>query len=71
MLLAGLVVFFTVVYRGGPMCVCRLFVKFRSSLMKIVGHDDPFYHTINRMAKILMGRDARGCTVLNMHCDGV
>jgi hypothetical protein len=48
MLLAGLVVFFSVVYRGSAMRVRRLFVEFRRALMKIVGHDDPFItpHTV-------------------------
>ena len=42
MLLAGLVVFFSVMYRGSAMRVRCLFVEFRRALMKIVGHDDPF-----------------------------
>ena len=48
MLLAGLVVFFSVVYRGSAMRVRRLFVEFRCALMKIVRHDDPFItpHTV-------------------------
>jgi hypothetical protein len=41
MLLAGLVVFFSVMYRGRTMCMRRLFVEFRCALMEIVGHDDP------------------------------
>jgi hypothetical protein len=41
MLLAGLVVFFSVVHRGRAMRMRRLFVEFRRALMRIVGHDDP------------------------------
>jgi hypothetical protein len=46
-LLAGLVVFFSVVHRRGAMRVRRLFVEFRRALMEIVGHDDPFVATAN------------------------
>lgn len=48
MFLAGLMVFFSVVHRGSAMRVRRLFVEFRCTLMKIVGHDDPFItpHTV-------------------------
>jgi hypothetical protein len=46
-LLTGLVVFFSVVYRRGAMRVRRLFVEFRRALMEIVGHDDPFVATAN------------------------
>ena len=46
-LLAGLVVFFSVVHRGRAMRVRRLFVEFRRALMEIVGHDDPFVATAN------------------------
>jgi hypothetical protein len=46
-LLAGLVVFFSVVYRGRAMRVGCLFVEFRRALMEIVGHDDPFVATAN------------------------
>ena len=42
MLLAGLVVFFSVVHRGSAMGMRGLFVEFRCALMKIVGHDGPF-----------------------------
>lgn len=41
MFLAGLVVFFSVMYRGSAMRVRRQFVEFRRALMKIVGHNDP------------------------------
>ena len=47
MLLAGLVVFFSVVHRCGAMRVRRLFVKFRCALMEIVGHDESFVATAN------------------------
>ena len=40
MLLAGLVVFFSVMHRGSAMRVRRLFVEFRRALMRIVGHND-------------------------------
>lgn len=42
MFVAGLVVFFSVMHRGGAMRVSRLFVEFRCALMRIVGHDVPF-----------------------------
>lgn len=47
MLLAGLVVFVSVVHRCGAMRVRRLFVKFRCALMEIVGHDESFVTTAN------------------------
>jgi len=45
MLVARLVVFFSVMNCGGPVGVGGLFVKFCGALMGIVRHDVPFYHT--------------------------
>ncbi len=59
MLLASLVVFFSVMYRGRAMCVRRLFVKFRRALMKIVGHDGPFYHTTNGVIENFRVQDSQ------------
>jgi hypothetical protein len=66
MFLAGLVVFFSVVYRGTAVSVRRLFVEFRRALMKIVGHDDPIITRQTLWQKILAAGAARGCTVLNI-----
>jgi hypothetical protein len=38
----GQVIFFSMMHRGGAMRVRGQFVKFRSALMRIVWHDDPF-----------------------------
>lgn len=66
MLLAGLVVFFSVVHRGRAMRVRRLFVEFRRALMRVVGHDDPFITSQTVWQKILRAGATSGCTVLDI-----
>ena len=41
MLVPGLMVLFLVVHRGGSVRVCREFVKFGGSLLRVVWHDSP------------------------------
>jgi hypothetical protein len=45
MLVAGLVVFFSMMNSGSAVCVSSLLVKFCGALMGVVRHNDPFYHT--------------------------
>lgn len=76
MLVAGLVVFFSVVYRGSAMRMRRLFVEFRRALMRIVGHDDPFitrkcYDLANGVIENFKGRRSQRLYCIEhwpMHC---
>jgi hypothetical protein len=39
---SGQMIFFSMMYCGGAMGVCGLFMKFSGALMRIVWHDNPF-----------------------------
>lgn len=66
MLVAGLVVFFSVMNSGGTVGVRSLFVKFCCTLMRIVRHDGPFYHTITADQKFWAEMRLGRCTVLDV-----
>ena len=49
MFVCGQVIFFSMMNRGSAMGVRGLFVKFSGALVRIVRHDDPFWHKLRHV----------------------
>jgi hypothetical protein len=65
MFVSGQVIFFSMMNRGSAMGVRGLFVKFSGALVRIVRHDDPFWHKLSHVLVNFRVSMAGGCTVLN------